>query len=96
MKIVKCPICNKEFSKGKRALHAHMMKDHLEAYREKGCKLEAFGIKPEPVKKTEPPEDFRPLDLSDSLEKAAYQAGYRYYAGEECYTSAECKKLGWI
>lgn len=41
---MKCPICNKEFSNGWRAVHAHMLKSHIEEYRAKGCKLSAFGI----------------------------------------------------
>lgn len=93
---MKCPICSKEFAKGRRAVHAHMLKDHAAEYREKGCKLEAFGVKPDPVIKTEPPEDFRPLDMSNQLEKAAYEAGYRYYADGQAYMTAECRKLGWI
>lgn len=93
---MKCPICSKEFAKGKRALHAHMMKDHLTEYREKGCKLEAFGVEPDPIQKSDPPEDFRPLNLGDPLEKIAYDEGYRYFAGGNAYKTAECRKMGWI
>lgn len=93
---MKCPICGKEFAKGKRALHAHMLKDHAAAYREKGCKLEAFGVKDDPARNVEPPEDFRTLDLDQPLEKAAYEAGYRYYSNGNAYFPAECRKNGWI
>lgn len=42
--MMKCPICGKDYQKGWRAVHAHMMKDHLSEYRAKGCKLSAYGI----------------------------------------------------
>ena len=47
---MKCPICGKEYEKGWRAVHAHMLKDHTAEYRKKGCKLSAYGldIKSEP------------------------------------------------
>ncbi len=93
--MMKCPICNKEMKNG-RALHAHMMKSHMEEYREKGCKLSAFGIEKEQLEKTAPPDDFRPLNLSDQLEKIAYDEGYRYFSGGSAYKAAECRKLGWI
>ena len=95
---MKCPLCENDYTgtNADKQLHAHMMKSHMAEYRAKGCKISAFGIKKEPSVKADPPDDFRLLDLTDSLENAAYKGGYRYFAGEQCYTSAECKKLGWI
>lgn len=113
---MKCPICDRDFPKGFRAVHAHMMKDHLEEYRKKGCSLKNFGIdinapenkpapkegkpsqqpKGKPVKKKEPPDDFRPLDRSNADEAAAYAEGCRYYSGGCAYTTEECREMGWI
>lgn len=93
---MKCPICEKDFPKGKRSVNAHMLKDHKAEYAAKGYSLAAFGVKDEPKEKKEVPEDFRALDLSEKYEKMAYEAGYRYIAGDECFTTAECKKAGWL
>ncbi|MBR0596602.1 hypothetical protein [Sinanaerobacter chloroacetimidivorans] len=93
-----CPICKKEGLKNRNALHAHMLKSHLEEYRAKDCKLEAFGVvKEEPgAGRKEAPEGFRPLNKSHPLERAAYDAGMRYTDGDDVWTAAECKKAGWL
>lgn len=93
---MKCPLCDRSDLKNTRALHAHMLKSHLEEYRARGCKLSAFGVKPETPVKSPVPDDFRPLNLNDPMEAAAYEAGYRYFSGEMVYKPAECKKRGWI
>lgn len=101
----KCPICGVEYA-GWRSLHGHMLKSHTAEYKAKGCRLSAYGIninsapgqKPikQQPKKTEPPEDFRPLDLSDPDERECYDEGFRYYANGYACTSAECKERGWL
>jgi hypothetical protein len=94
---MKCPICGKDFPKGKRAVNAHMLKDHKKEYAEKGYSLAAFGVKDEPPKKLDPPEGFRVLDLDDKYEKMAYEAGYRYIDDQEnVYDRAEAKRNRWI
>lgn len=52
--------------------------------------------KGKPIKKKEPPEDFRPLDRTDPEELAAYNEGCRYYSGGCAYTTEECREMGWI
>ena len=96
----KCPLCDAQYEKW-RSLHGHMLKSHTAEYKTKGCKLSAYGITigslaDHAPKKSEPPEDFRPLDLSDPDEKECYQEGFRYYANGYACTSEECKERGWI
>jgi len=100
--MINCPICEKDL-KSPRALHAHMLKSHIDEYRAKGCKISNFGIeeKFETVwKKKEStsiaPEDFRTLDLSNPLEREAYSEGYCFVSDGNVYTIAECKEKGWI
>jgi len=93
----KCPLCEKEFLKTK-ALHGHMLKSHLTEYRTNGCKLSSYGIfhAKHHFEISGAPDGFRPLDLSNQLEKAAYERGYRFLYNGDCYTIDEVKSRGWI
>lgn len=95
---MKCPLCENEYNGAHpdKQVHAHMLKAHRAEYAAKGNKLSAFGLKKEPPIKTDPPEDFRPLELTDQWERSAYNDGYRYFANDAAYTTAECKQKGWI
>ena len=95
----KCPICGKEYDNNRR-LNAHMLKAHIESYRAHDCKLANYGagdaIKAVVEKAITVPADLRPLNLENMVERQAYNEGFRYISGGECYTSAEVKEKGWL
>ena len=89
-----CPLCKREM-RNARALHAHMMKDHLEDYRAHNCRVANYVtdmVKGDPI-----PKGFRLLDKTDSTERAAYEQGYRFIDdSEEVYTIDDVKNRGWV
>lgn len=86
----KCKICGKEYEK-RRSINAHMMKAHMEEYKQAGYKLEnvsaeVAGGAGDKV------HDLRVLNLNDSAEAEAYRQGYRFIDKDEnLYTMEEAK-----
>ena len=109
---MKCKICRKEFpDTSRRAFHAHCIRMHPEEYKGKTIEemtddpvpprahevRDRAGRYPKKKKTTTRPAGFRLLNPTDEQEAFAIEHGFSYIDDqEECYTSKEAEKNGWV
>lgn len=86
--MVKCKLCGKEY-KNRRGLNAHLLKAHIDEYRQSGCKLDQFCTG---VQNVNDDVQIRPLNLEDEAEQRAYESGYRFTDGDNLYTDDDMRK----
>lgn len=79
--MIKCLICGKEFAEP-RQMHGHLIRSHAEEYERSGYDMEQLteGYKRKPARFQ---ARIRFLDLSNEIERKAYEAGYRYIDNDE-------------